>query len=303
MNDMVPTHWDETPGSQGEVISPPKTTRPVTHNPFEAAAPEHVNAGTVAIEGKRAAAEIQGRMIVAKQWPRDTAVAYARAMQACQRPGLAEAAIYRYSRGQTVEGPSIRLAEELARCWGNIEYGLRELSRRDGESEMEAFAWDLETNTRSTQNFTVKHIRDKRGGGQALKEERDIYEITANMGARRLRSRILAILPPELIDGAVKQCRETIKSGGRVPLADRIAAMTGAFGQIGVTVEMIAGKVGHAVDQINPDELVDLRSVLQSIKDGQSSISDWFGAKKAEIAKDTDAFEKAAAGQSDPVAA
>ena len=41
---------------------------------------------------------------------------------------------------------------------------LRELSRRAGESEMEAYAWDLETNTMSSQKFTVKHIRDTRAG-------------------------------------------------------------------------------------------------------------------------------------------
>ena len=59
----------------------------------------------------------------------------------------------------------IRLAEELARCWGNIDYGLRELSRRAGESEMEAYAWDLETNTMSSQKFTVKHIREMEAAG------------------------------------------------------------------------------------------------------------------------------------------
>ena len=36
--------------------------------------------------------------------------------------------------GETVSGPSIRLAEMLAAVWGNIEYGIRELSRKEGAS-------------------------------------------------------------------------------------------------------------------------------------------------------------------------
>lgn len=297
MNDM-PEHAPY----EGEVIQPVRTAavQPAS-NPFAESMPEHVSAGAVAVESRRAAAEVQGRMIVAKQFPRDTMRAYDRAMQACQRVGLAECAIYNYGRGGSkVEGPSIRLAEELARVWGNIEYGLQELSRRPGESEMEAYAWDLETNTRSSQKFTVKHIRDKSEGGKALTSERDVYEITANSGARRMRARILAILPPELVDDAVEACKATVRSGGKngKPLGDRIRAMMLAFGQVGVTADMIAASVGHAVDQITPDELATLRGTLQAIKDG-APVREFFGAKVPSLGSvppGADGFEAASAG-------
>lgn len=296
----IPAYMNDAPMA-GDIISPPRTTTP--HNPFADNAPEHISAGTVAIEGKRAAAEVQGRIIVAKQFPRDRAAAFQRAMDACQRPGLANSAVYSFPRGgQKVEGPSIRLAEELARCWGNIEYGLRELSRRNGESEMEAFAWDLETNTRSVQNFTVRHIRDTRGGGKSLTDERDVYEITANMGARRLRSRILAILPPELVDSAINACVQTRRSGGNLPLADRVLQMTAAFAKLGVTPEMIAARLEHPVDQSNPDEISEMLGIYTSINDSMSKVSDWFGPKATNpaISENADAFEKAAAGKADP---
>ena len=65
-------------------------------------------------------------------------------MNACQRSGLAQSAVYSYARGGTsVTGPSIRLAEMLAQNWGNIQYGIRELSSENGESTVEAFAWDV----------------------------------------------------------------------------------------------------------------------------------------------------------------
>ena len=90
---------------------------------------ENVNQGTVAIEASRAVAEAQGKLVIAKRFPRDEVEAYNKAMQVCKLPTMAEKAFYSFPRGgQTVEGPTIRFAEELARCWGNIDYGIKELS-------------------------------------------------------------------------------------------------------------------------------------------------------------------------------
>ena len=136
-----------------------------------------INQGTVAIEASRAIAEAQGKLVIAKRFPRDEVQAYNRVAQACQRKGIAEKAFYSYNRGGgTVSGPTIRFAEELARCWGNIDYGIKELSQDDGKSEMQAYAWDLETNAQSVQNFTNPHIREVGGKAKILTSQRDIYE-------------------------------------------------------------------------------------------------------------------------------
>ena len=68
--------------------------------------------------------------------------------------------------GQSVEGPSIRLAETLAQEWGNIQYGIRELSQSNGESTVEAFAWDIQTNTRQVKVFQVPHVRYSKKGNK-----------------------------------------------------------------------------------------------------------------------------------------
>ena len=148
----------------------PTVTQPpaLPVNPFQRQNAEHVNAGAVTIESERAIAEAQAKMVIAKRFPRDEYAAMQRILSACSRESLAQEAFYSYDRGGSkVTGPSIRLAEVLASCWGNVEYGINELSRRDGESEMQAYCWDLETNTYSQQKFTVAHLRDKRGGGVA----------------------------------------------------------------------------------------------------------------------------------------
>lgn len=252
---------------------------------------DNINQGTVAIEASRAIAEAQGKLVIAKRFPRDEVQAYNRVAQACQRKGIAEKAFYSYSRGgSTVSGPTIRFAEELARCWGNIDYGIKELSQDDGKSEMQAYAWDLETNAQSVQNFTNPHIREKNGKAVILTSQRDIYEINANMGARRLRSRILAILPTDLVDMAINECKKTLAGNNDEPLIDRVKKMIVAFGKIGVTQEQIEKRLGRKVDTMTVDDFTDYIGIYNAIKQGESKIAEWFEAEK--VASDlTDALK------------
>lgn len=252
---------------------------------------DNINQGTVAIEASRAIAEAQGKLVIAKRFPRDEVQAYNRVAQACQRKGIAEKAFYSYSRGGgTVSGPTIRFAEELARCWGNIDYGIKELSQDDGKSEMQAYAWDLETNAQSVQNFTNPHIREVGGKAKILTSQRDIYEINANMGARRLRSRILAILPTDLVDMAINECKKTLAGNNDEPLIDRVKKMIVAFGKIGVTKEQIEKRLGRKVDTMTIDDFTDYIGIYNAIKQGESKIAEWFEAEK--VASDlTDALK------------
>lgn len=250
-----------------------------------------INQGTVAIEASRAIAEAQGKLVIAKRFPRDEVQAYNRVAQACQRKGIAEKAFYSYNRGGgTVSGPTIRFAEELARCWGNIDYGIKELSQDEGKSEMQAYAWDLETNAQSVQNFTNPHIREVGGKAKILTSQRDIYEINANMGARRLRSRILAILPTDLVDMAINECKKTLAGNNDEPLIDRVKKMIVAFGKIGVTQDQIEKRLGRKVDTMTIDDFTDYIGIYNAIKQGESKISEWFEAEK--VASDlTDALK------------
>lgn len=236
-----------------------------------------INQGTVLIESQRAIAEAQGKLIIARRFPRDPIRAYAKVMEACQRPSLANSAFYSYSRGgSSVSGPTIRFAEELARCWGNIDYGIKELSQDNGKSEMQAYAWDLETNTISTQNFTNPHIRETKTGSVQLTSQRDIYELNANMGARRLRSRILAILPADLVEDAIKKCKETIAGKSDEPLVDRVRKMVVQFARYGVTQEQIEKRLGRKIDTMNTEDFVEYVGIFNSLKEGASKIAEWF---------------------------
>lgn len=242
---------------------------------------ENINQGTVAIESSRAVAEAQGKLLIAKKFPRNETEAFAKAIQSCQRPGLASKAFYSYPRGkETVTGVTIRFAEELARCYGNLDYGIKELSNSGGQSEMQAYCWDLETNTMSLQNFTNKHIRESKYGNTELKSQRDIYELNANMGARRLRSRILAILPPDLVEACKEECKKTLRGDNSIPMIDRINNMVTAFQKMGVSKEQIEKRLNHTVESKTEEELVDFTGIANGIQTKETKVSDWFEQPK-----------------------
>lgn len=244
--------------------------------------------GLMEAETARAIQEVQASMIIAKRFPRDQEEAYLRIMKACERYSLADQAEYAYPRGDyTVSGPSIRLAECLAQNWGNLQFGIRELSNEHGKSEIEAFAWDLETNTRQIKAFKVEHKRyTKKSGNVDLTDPRDIYEHVANQGARRMRACILGVIPGDIVEAALKKCHETVKKGIKAkPLIDQIRLSLKAFDSLGVTKAMIEARLGHSVETITEDELIELNNIGRSIKDNMTSRQDWFDIKAEEQKK------------------
>lgn len=242
---------------------------------------DKINQGTVAVESSRAIAEAQGKLLMAKRFPRNYTESYAKAIEACQRKGFAEKAFFSYPRaGQTVTGVTIRFAEEMARCYGNLDYGIKEMSHEDGRSEMQAYCWDLETNTISSQNFTVEHILETKSGNRKLTSQRDIYERTANDGARRLRSRILAILPPDLVEDCITECKLTLAGQNDIPMIDKVKNMVTAFAKLGVTKEMIEKRLNHTIETVNADELTEYIGIFNGLKQKETTISDWFEQPK-----------------------
>lgn len=256
--------------------------------------PESISAASVtaAMATTRQAQEVQAAMIVAKHFPRDERVSCDRILNACTRRSLAECAIYSYSRGGTeVSGPSIRLAECIAQNWGNIDFGYIELEQKNGESQVMAYAWDLETNTRQSKVFSVPHRRDTKKGSFPLTDSRDIYEMVANQASRRVRSCILAVIPNDVVEMAVNQCEVTLKSSAAgKALDDRIAEMVERFAEYNVTPDQLRAYVGKNVEAFTENDVIRLGKVYRSLKDGIVG-SDYFLERMKETPKPAPADE------------
>ncbi len=238
------------------------------------------NASTAAAQ-QREASSLQVKMYLSKQYPRDIVAVRDAIRNDCADPRLAEQALYSYSRGGTdISGPSIRLAEAVARRYGNILTGVRELTQAGGASEMEAFAWDLETNFEDTKIFQVPHVRGTRNGNIALTDPRDIYELGANMAARRKRACIMAVIPMDIFDEAVEQCERTLRTNVDTS-PEYIKRVVEGFAKWGVTQTMIEKKIQCRVEAIKPAQMVTLKKIANSIKDGMSAPGDWFEMQPA----------------------
>lgn len=241
--------------------------------------PAAQNHTTTEMAISRQAQEVQAAMVIAKKFPRDEVQSFNRIMKACQRKTLAEQAVYEYPRGGTkVTGPSIRLAEAMAQNWGNLDYGIIELEQKSGESQVMAYAWDLETNTRQTKIFSVPHIRSTKKGNVALTDPRDIYELVANQGARRVRACILGVIPGDVINSALAQCNKTLlNDSGNIPLVDLIRQVAATFqDEYGVTVQMLEKFIGCKCESFSMNDLIRLKRVYKSLKDGMAKREDYF---------------------------
>lgn len=252
--------------------------------PVQLARPANVSQTTF-IEQSRVAAEVAARVMVAQQNPRNVARSVGGMEQACRLQLLAERAFYRYPRGgQNVTGPTIHLARELARVWTNMDYGIGELSRDDdaGVSEMVAWAWDMETNTRSSMTFQVPHRRDVGQGKDKRQEKlielRDVYENNTNQGARRLRQCIWSLLPAWFTEQAKALCYETLKGGDKAePLPARVAkAISRYAGTYNVTADQLEQKTGRVSNDWTEHDLATLHVIFLSLQRGESVLTEEF---------------------------
>lgn len=236
-----------------------------------------------AVEQARAVAEVQAAIVVAQQCPRDLVTARDQMLESCSQPALAERAFFRFSRGGSqISGASVQLAREIARCFGNIQYGIAELRRDDGhgQSEMQAFAWDVQNNTRASTTFIVEHVRDTRQGRSKLTDQRDIYENNANNGARRLREQIFAVIPAWFVEEAKARCQQTLEDGGGKPLAQRVSDIIDAFASLKVTEKQLESRLGKSRGAWDARDVAQLIVIGQSLRNGEVTKEDEFPTER-----------------------
>jgi hypothetical protein len=250
------------------------------------AAPPAFTTQATAVEQARAVAEVAAAVQVAQMNPRDMDRAWAEMKAACGRLGLAERAFYSVpNRGGSK--PSVHLARELARIWGNLDYGVHELHRDDerGMSEVRAYAWDQQTNMRSSRTFQVPHARMVKGERKPLTDLQDVYLNNQNIGARAVRETIFSAMPADFVGEAQEICRATIRNGDGIPLPERIANMVARFKEMSVSVARIETHVGRKRGQWTAADVAELAIVYGSINRGETTADAEFPAERVTAAE------------------
>jgi hypothetical protein len=286
--------------SQGENVNE------VVESPF---AQQQARTAVAETSGSRQAqsrelAEMQTKFYMAQQFPRDERRAMDSIINAFSRSTLAEIANYEYAKGgSSVSGLSIHSMQAIAQQWGNMEFGWSEVSRGVGAdgvpySEVRAFAWDLQSRTCRPLQFIVRHWRDTKNGGYKLKDEREVYELCANMAQRRVRACLMAVIPKDVQDAAEQQAALTLKTKADTS-PEAMAKMVEAFSVFKVTKEQIEKRIQRRLDAIQPAQVVMLKRIYASLRDEMSTAAEWFevGEVEAPAAAGLEAVKAAAAAK------
>jgi hypothetical protein len=256
-------------------------TRP--RNPFRdgqevAVRPAAALGALASAEQQRALGELQAQIMLARMNPRDPQQAVDNVLRDCSRITLAQVAEYEYARGGTdIKGPSIKLMEAIARRWGNIHSGFKIVHTEGNTSDVMTYAWDVETGYRDERQFQVRHIRDTRNGPVKVTDERDIYELIANSSQRRKRACLQAVIPSDVVEAAVEQCRETMSANVDTSV-EGLKTLLKAFAEFQVTQAQIEQRIQCKLEAISPGQVMQLSRIYTSLKDGISVPSHWFRA-------------------------
>jgi len=218
-----------------------------------------------------AAKEIEGAIIVARRFPRNEDSSRSRVIASCARATFAGQTIWKYPRGKKdIQGPTVKLAREMARCWGNIRYGFDVVHDDEESRTIQAWAWDVETNTRRSQDATFKKLVYRTTGGWVKPDERDLRELTNKHGETAVRNCLLHVMPPDLAEDAMVASRKTLTLNAAADPDKARKLVADGFSKIGVTVEDLEVYLDHPLRQMTPDEVADLRAIWKSISDGNS---------------------------------
>lgn len=229
-----------------------------------------------------ARAEIESAILIALKFKRNENQARQDLLNSCKRVGFAEKAMYSFPRfdkeageRKDITGPSVNLAREAARLWGNIRWGFVVIADSETQRSIEGYAFDMQTNIRVSEQATFKKEGWLGKGKWGVLNERGIRELTSRMAAFAIRNSLLQVIPKDLTDEAMETVEDTLRDETtKDPKAAKNKVMD-SFNDIGVPVGELEKLLKHSMDTVSPAELTRLRKIYKSIDDGQSVWADY----------------------------
>ncbi len=218
-------------------------------------------------------ASIDQQISTAKSYPRSLSTFKENVLSfATLDQETAEAMTYAIPRdGKLVEGPSVRLAEIAGSCWGNVRYGARVIEVGDDFLVARGMCYDLERNT-AIEIDVRRSITGKRGRFN----DNMIQVVGQAACAIALRNAIFKVIPMAFIKPAWEQAKK-VAAGEQKTLAARRDAALAWFKEKNVKSEQVFGLLGvQGKDDFNLTHLQQLTAMRTAIKDGESTLEDFF---------------------------
>lgn len=229
-----------------------------------------------------AIAEIQASVLMAIKYPRNEDDCFGRLMKSCERPTFQEKCVYQFPRGdKQIIGPSVHLSREAARIWGNMRYGFYVMFENDESMQIRGYAWDLQTNQKIEQDAMFRKLiqRNKHGSTNwIIPDERDLRELVNKYGAIAERNCVLKLLPPYLVEDAMRYSAECQEKQVTDQPEEAKRQIIRAFATYNIQASQLEEYIGHSLREATPGDLVELRQIWASIRDGNTVWSEYTAA-------------------------
>ena len=171
-----------------------------------------------------------------------------------------------------IEGLSVRFAEIVADCWGNLRVAARIIGNDGKTITAQGVCHDLETNVAISVEVK-RRITNKYG--QTFSE--DMQVVTGNAAcAIAFRNAVLKVVPKAITKSIVKEVKK-MALGASMDLQTTRQKMLEYFQKLGVTTDMVLIFLQRdSVEAINSEDVFTLRGVANAIKEGTTTIDEQF---------------------------
>lgn len=224
--------------------------------------------------------EIDQQIATAHQYPRSIAKFQKRALEMVTLDEeTAESCLYSRPVGKNfdgsqkyAEGMSIRMAEIVGSCYGNLRVGATLLEMTERYVKARGFAHDLETNFASTSEV-VESTVDKHN--RPFSERMRVVVAKAALAKAR-RDATFSVVPKALCKRLESDAKQTA-IGDASTLAKRRAAVMQWVGKLGIEPARVFTAINVTGEaDIGLDQLAVLTGIKTAIKDGDTSIDEAF---------------------------
>lgn len=222
----------------------------------------------------RTRGEIDIQISTAKRFPRSVSKCIKEALTlATMSEEVAEQCFYAVPRdGKTIEGPSARLAEILASCWGHMRSEARIAEETETHVVARGTSWDLERNV-----AVAFEVRRRITGRNGNRYSDDMITTTSNAAnSIAYRNTVFRVIPKAFWQPIYEAARKAAV-GDVETIADKRAKMLAYFQKMGVQEGQVftALKV-NGLDDIGLEQLATLKGIATALKDGEVKVDDAF---------------------------
>lgn len=231
----------------------------------------------VAVIGAISKAELDQQITTARAFPRSLKKFVDECKEmACLNEKVASECFYVLPRGgKNIEGPSVRLGEIVMSAWGNCQSGARVIEEGEDFITAQGVFYDLQRNVKITMEVR-RRITDSKG----RRYNADMIGVTGNAACSiALRNAIFRGIPKAFWQDIYEDAREVAKGNIKSLVTNRTTALDW-LSRRGVTEKIVIDALGVAgIEDIGLEELVTLKGMVTTLKDGEATVETVFAPK------------------------